>query len=1028
MRHRKNWPALVAGLLVLSSAWHRAPALDAALDISQYAHKGWKIRAGFPPAVIESIAQTSDGYLWLGTQSGLIRFDGDHHQVWNAPGRSLRSIRALLGARDGSLWIGMPNGLARLHAQRLTDYADLAGFDVFSLLEDHEGTIWANGQTPIEDKLCAIRNESATCKVMPTRFGALQEDSSGGIWGAGVDGLWKVSPEPVRGWVNAGADPPLVTSVLEVGPGKLLVGTYSGIREFTAGQFAPGPTNLAGSDRLVTRLLRDKEGAVWAGMGHGLIHLHQGRADSFARVDGLTGEQVGSLYEDREGTIWVGTTDGLDQFRAYAIPTLSTKQGVRGVPLGVLSARDSSVWVATGQALTRVLRGQVTSYRSGAALHQAISDEYGANDSLEREIVDPGLGDDHGFAALTEDSEGRIWTASRHQVSVFAGGRYHPVIPLRDYVLAMAATRDGSIWVSSRTEGLLHILGNRIKERLAWSQFGSRGHATSLLPESRGNGLWLGFHGGGIAYLSEGGVHGFYDARNGLGNGQVKTLYLDENGTLWAATEAGLSGLRNGRFRTLTPDGGLPCARVHWVMQDDSKAFWLGTACGLVRIDEQELSRWLSGASQATKLTLFDSADGVRSQEEISDGSPLVTKASDGRLWFQALDGVSIVDPLHLHANPVPPPVHIESLVVDRKSYSPFQTIDVPPLPRELKVEYAGLSLVAPEKVQFRYKLEGHDRDWQDVGNRRQAFYTDLPPGKYRFRVIASNNSGVWNPRGASLDFSIAPAYWQTLWFRAACVAAFAALLVLVYRFRLRAVARNFERTLDTRVAERTRIARELHDTLLQSFNGLLLRFATASRLFRSKPEEAIKMLDDTIDQARQAVREGRDAVQGLRSSTEEPNNLSEAIGRLAAELSTHTPSADGGGAVGSAPMDIRVQVKGEPRPLHPIVRDEIYRIAAEALRNALRHSGGTQIEVEIQYEARQIQLRIRDDGRGIDETVLERGREGHFGIRGMHERAKLAGGRLSVWSAPNSGTELELTIPGSRAYAAPRKRQGVDA
>jgi len=373
-----------------------------------------------------------------------------------------------------------------------------------------------------------------------------------------------------------------------------------------------------------------------------------------------------------------------------------------------------------------------------------------------------------------------------------------------------------------------------------------------------------------------------------------------------------------------------------------------------------------------------------------------------------------MVDPRHLPFNKLPPPVQVEQVVADRTAYELASQVRLPPRVRDLRIDYTALSLVAPEKNAFRYKLEGRDSDWQEAGNRRQAFYTDLDPGDYRFRVIAANNSGVWNEEGATFDFSIAPAYWQTDWFRALCVLAFLALLITLYRLRVRQIARHFNATLDARVSERTRIARDLHDTLLQSFHGLLLRFQTAFQLLPERPMEAKKKLGSAIEQAAEAITEGRDAVQGLRASTAESNDLALAISTVGQELGTdsanHRPS-------------FRVAVEGEARNLHPILRDEIYRIAAEALRNAFRHSHAQQVEVEVRYDNEQFRLRVRDDGKGIDPAVLSgQGREGHYGLAGMRERATLVGGQLVVWSEVDAGTEVELRVPASTAYATAQK------
>jgi signal transduction histidine kinase len=440
-------------------------------------------------------------------------------------------------------------------------------------------------------------------------------------------------------------------------------------------------------------------------------------------------------------------------------------------------------------------------------------------------------------------------------------------------------------------------------------------------------------------------------------------------------------------------------------------------ACGLVRLSLPELDAWAVTADKDPKrqiqATIFDASDGVRGHSATTGYSPSVAKSTDGKLWFLPWDGVSVIDPRQLPFNKLPPPVYIERITADSKTYDAASDVKgqapLPPLVRDLKIDYTALSLVAPEKVLFRYRLEGWNRDWQDAGDRRQAFYGNLSPGKYRFRVRACNNSGVWNEAGTSLDFAIAPAYYQTTWFRLSCVGAFLALLGALYQLRLRQVARQFNMRLEERVGERTRIARDFHDTLLQSFQGVLMKFHAVTYMLMDLPE-AQKTLETVIEQARQALTEGRDAVQGLRSSTVVTNDLARAISALGEEL-----AAD---QTGRNCPEFRVQVEGTPRDLAPLVRDEVHRIAGEALRNAFRHAQAGRIEVEIRYDQRRLRLRVQDNGKGIDPKVLcGGGRAGHYGLPGMHERAKLVGGKLAVWSELGSGTEAELTIPASVAY-----------
>jgi signal transduction histidine kinase len=409
------------------------------------------------------------------------------------------------------------------------------------------------------------------------------------------------------------------------------------------------------------------------------------------------------------------------------------------------------------------------------------------------------------------------------------------------------------------------------------------------------------------------------------------------------------------------------------------------------------------------QFRLLDPLDGARTRK--ADFNP-AAKSPDGRLWFVATPVAQTIDPARVAKKSSVRPVYVESVAADRTQFPAQNGLGLPARVRDIQIDYTSPSLAIPKKIKFRYRLAGNDSDWQDAGTRRQAFYTNLRPGQYRFTVIASNEDGIWNMQGATLQFSIAPAWFQTIWFRTLCVLVFFGLLWSLYWMRLRQVQRQFNVSLEARVNERTRIARELHDTLLQSFNALLLRFQTAADLLSTRPDEARRTLDSTIDQAAQALIEGRDAVQQLRPTGLATSDLVCAIGSLGQAL------ADG--LNGDAPA-FHVEVEGAPRDLLPITRDEVYRIAGEALRNAFRHARACRIEVDIRYDRRQLRLRIRDDGQGIDPQLLRTdGLSGHYGLRGMRERAQSLGGELTIWSEVNSGTEIDLTVPSSIAYAKP--------
>lgn len=994
----------MAGLLLAGSPC--AFALNPALGVSQYAHTPWKIRDGFPRGAVTSIAQTPDGYLWLGSEFGLFRFDGVRSVPWQPPvNQHLPSsqIMSLLAARDGTLWIGTGKGLASWKEGKFKQYPELGDRYIFKILQDREGSIWASG-VGTTGKLCAIRNGSVQCYGDDGALGIgalnLYEDSKGNLWAGVHHGLWRWRPGSPKFYPLDG-EPDGIQGLGEDDDGTLLVGWNGGLWRFVDGKTEAYPLPRTIGQFRARRLLRDRDGGLWIGTSdRGLVRAHHGKRDVFAPSDGLSGEKVITIFEDREGSIWVSTANGLDRFHDLAVTTLTVNQGLRNaVVLSVVAARDGSVWFATRAGLSRWMRGQITNY---GRPHTEFLTGKGERIRTLNELD---------TIAVFQDDRERIWVATTNGFGYLKDDRFIPVDDLPGGpVTAIAQDTAGNVWVGNEPTGLFQVLQDRVVQQIPWSRLGRSAHATAMAAAPSG-GLWMGFHLGGVAYFNDGQVRASYSATAGLGEGRVNYLGFDRAGALWAATEGGLSRLKDGRIATLTTRSGLPCDTIHWAVEDDLDSFWLYTACGLVRIARSELDRWIGDAKQAIQVTVFDASDGVRSLGIAGHFAGQVAKSADGKLWFLPWDGVSVVDPRHLPFNNLPPPVHIEQITANRKRYDATAGMRLPALIRDLQIDYTALSLAAPEKVRFRYRLEGHDTDWQEADTRRQAFYNDLPPRKYRFRAIACNNSGVWNDAGASFDFFIEPAYYQTTWFLVSCAAVFLAILAGLYRLRLWYLVSQFNMRLEERVGERTRIARDLHDTLLQSFQGVLLKFHAVTYALPDRPAEARKTLESAIEEARQAIAEGRDAVQGLRSPTVPTEDLARAVGTLGEGL---TASPDG-----RPSPDFRVQVEGTTRKLAPVVRDEVYRIAGEAMRNAFRHAGAGRIEVDIHYDNRQLMVRIRDNGKGIDAKVLdEGGSAGHHGLPGMHERVKLVGGKLAIWSELHSGTEIELTVPASVAYA----------
>jgi signal transduction histidine kinase/ligand-binding sensor domain-containing protein len=1003
-------------------------ALDPSLDISQYAHTSWKVRDGFAKGAISTIAQTPDGYLWLGTEFGLLRFDGVRAVPWQPPnGEQLPSnhVFGLLVARDGTLWIGTRKGLASWKDGKLTQYGEVAGVQINRFREDRDGTVWFGVYGPPKARFCAIRAGRVECYgegIFGDGVFALYRDREGNLWVTDPTGLWRWLPGPPTRYafprgVNEAND------LTEDDAGTLLLATNDGLKQLVDGKIQNYPVPGISGQFRPSHFFRSSDGSLWIGTHQGLLRLHHGRVDGFRASDGLSGDHVAGIFQDREGSLWVASGEGLDRFREYPIPTISRNQGLAGSEAwSVQAAPDGAIWVGTGDGINRWVNGHVTVYRGRSALGQThprdeTEPKVGVNAT---EIAKSGLRG--GPESLGLDGAGRLWASTNEGVFYFEQGKFVrlPGIP-GGIIPSIAGDGHGNVWILHAAAGLFRWSPDAPVQQISPSQIGQK-LARTILPDKESGGVWLEFVEGGVAYLKDGKTVRSYDPADGLGSGVVDQLRFGSRGGLWAATEGGLSRINirdghinDGPIETLSSKNGLPCDTVHWSMEDDDHNIWVYMPCGLARIDAAEWYAWVDDPKHVVKTIIFDTSDGVRSVAVYGAFSPRVTKSADGRIWFLPKDGVSVIDPRRLVVNKLPPPVQIEQITVDRKTYDAVPGLRLPPHVRNLAIDYTALSLVAPEKIHFRYKLEGQDPDWREVVNDREVQYSNLGPRHYTFRVMASNNSGVWNEAGASLEFSVLPAFYQTIWFRLLCAVGFMAVLWGIYQLRIRELRRQFNIGLEARVNERTRIARELHDTLLQNFQGVLLKFHAVSYMLGDRPE-AQKTLATVIDQARQAITEGRDAVQGLRSSALAGNDLARAIRMLGEELTSHETGNHGPGNRGPA---FSVQVEGTPRDLAPILRDDVYRIAGELIRNAFRHAEAGRIEVELWYDQRQFRLRIRDDGKGIDPKILNAGaRAGHYGLPGMHERAKLVGGKLTLWSEVDAGTEAELTIPAAIAYA----------
>jgi PAS domain S-box-containing protein len=734
------------------------------------------------------MAQTTDGYLWIGTQAGLMRFDGVRFVSWRPPeGIELPSsrINSLLGARDGSLWIGASMGLARWRNGKLTNYKDATG-SIMAILEDRTDAIWI-ARANLSDTngpLCKVTDTGLRCYgkedglALPFAV-TLANDSLGNVWLAGgaMVSRWQTSSADT--YVPAGLNPAEnFNGVLalagrpdgSVWVGSVHAGKGGGLQQLAQGAWKPFVTpEFDGSTLKVTVLLLDRDRSLWVGtLNEGIYRIQGNKVDHFRGSDGLSGDAVSGIFQDREGNIWIATSRGIDKFHDIRVASFSTRQGLSADQVNsVLASRDGTVWI--GNYGLDVLRlGKITSIQPRNGL--------------------PG----REMTSLLEDRAGRLWVGVDQELSVYKQGKFRK-IHARDgsplgTVRAMTEDLDGSIWAATKftdsRRRVLRIEDLKIREEIDAPELPL---ANTLAADPHG-GVWLGLESGGLARYRNGQME-FFSLNQSPHDGPVHGLLVNSDGSVLAATTSGLVGWQNGRVQSLTVRNGLPCDVIYALISDRKATLWLYAACGLIAIPSEELQRWWKSPDATVKIRLLDVFDGA--QPMSTPFRPNASQSPDGRLWFANQNVVQMIDPDHLDRNPILPPVHVEEIIADHKSYAPRDALRLPALTRNLEIAYTALSFVAPQKVRFRYKLEGHDSEWQDPGTRRQAFYTNLRPVNYRFRVIASNNDGVWNEEGATLAFSMAPAWFQTWWFRGGCLAAFLSLLWALYQLRVQQLERQ---------------------------------------------------------------------------------------------------------------------------------------------------------------------------------------------------------------------------------------------
>jgi signal transduction histidine kinase/ligand-binding sensor domain-containing protein len=972
-------------------------ALDPTHLLSQYGHTAWRTRDGDIPARVFPIAQTKDGYLWIGTRAGVFRFDGVRFVPLIAPeGTQLPSsfIVSLVGSRDGSLWIGTTRGLARWSNQRLTLFPNDSR-DASTLLEDAAGTLWFSSRPLARaprapPSICRVSGTAIVCHGKPEGLdlaaatccvGSLTQAADGGLLISTDQAVVRWKPgEASTSVVHAakvGASIPGVMVLARDAREQIWVGVDArgaqlGLNRLENGSLKPLTSPIDGSAHAVQALFVDSHDTLWIGtLDQGIYRLRGDRIDHFSASDGLSGDGVYWFHEDREGNLWVSTSEGIDRFRDLAVTTFSKREGLSVDEVdSVMAARDGKIWIGSADALD-ILDGEtVTAIRAGKGL--------------------PG----NQVTSLLQDHSGTIWVGIDKTLSIYENGKFLPVTGLdggpMGFVYALVEDAQHDVWARVPKKMV------RIRDRIAREEVAVPSTKLAADPSA---GIWQGLSTGNLVRYRDGEAETIEYPRRAA----VRHMIAASDGAILAGTDMGVIGWKNGVRRTMDATSGLPCDAVHALMLDAGNDLWLYTQCGLLQISNTALRAWWDASGSPLPIRVLDVFDGARPAQAPFQAA---ARSPDGRLWFANGLSLQMIDPAKSSPPPLALPVHIETLIADGTPHPIGHDVVLPSHPHDIEIAYTALHLAVPQKVRFRYRLHGLDDQWQEPGARRQAFYTDLPPGSYRFDVAATRGDGIWTDAEPSLNFVVAAAWYQTTWFRFACVALGVLALSLVYRWRMRQIAQRAHARFDERLAERTRLARELHDTLLQTIQGskMVADDALDATDF-DRLHQAMKRLSVWLGEA---ISEGREALNSLRNSTTQTNDLAESFRRAAEDCVLH------------GEITVNFSVQGAAVDMHPIVRDEVYRIGYEAIRNACAHSRAERVTVTLRYAEDLLSLEVGDNGIGIDAATAWT-KPGHFGLHGMRERAARIGATLTVTSTPGAGTGIMLVVPGSAIFRGSR-------
>ncbi|HVH26685.1 MAG TPA: two-component regulator propeller domain-containing protein [Vicinamibacterales bacterium] len=969
---------LLSTLLILGPAARLSRAVELRGVLTDYSLSTWGLSEGLPASVVWAIVQDLEGYLWLGTDAGPVRFDGVRFatsEELGLPAPAKGPVRALLSARDGSIWFGYAGqgGVTRLHKGRVQHYGPNEGLDpiaVTLLFEHPAGVVWAGNERGLY-RLESDRWQRSDEGVPATPVYHAHVDTAGRFLVSTAMGVFRRNPGQSR-FEPAGVLSEPVRGLGEDSSGTVWVSDeVVGFRELHQRRAF---THSIDDQARGSRLLYDRHGNLWVGtFGRGLWRVRadpRSRVQTIEKTTALTSFTVMSLMEDREGNLWVGTADGLNRLTPYKVTPISDLGSVRGVE----ASPDGSIWVGTFDALFRFRNGDV-------------------RDRVEPEHLSAPL------AAMHVDNRGTLWVATEAGLLRFDNGRRSTVrLPAghsaRNINFISSGLQDRVLFQDVEL-GLFQFDGAQFTPLSLPLHL--RQVKLSAVHVDRSDRIWLVFENGWVGAVDTAGTQHFYDPEERLDAGVPQSIYQDRSGIIWFGGTGGLSRFADGQFTTLHTAEGFPIGPVTGIVEDDLSDLWVAIeGAAIVQVRRIELQRALSDPSHRLRYNVYDKSDGLAGTPRSFDDNPSVTRGRDGRLWFVGGRGVTVVDPRSLPAErAVPARVRIEGAYIDDRRVEALQETELSPRTSRLEIQYAVLNLTAPFKTRFRHRLQGFDDQWIEAGTRREAFYTNLPPRQYQFQVIASNDDGTWTDPGAVWSFTIAPMFYQTTWFAVVSVVTVVVGVAAAWYLHLRQVRRRFALLL----GERARLSREIHDTLLQSLVGVALQFdAMASDIDSSIPprKDDFVRMRKTVEEY---IREARQSIWDLRS----PKLRS-------ADLVTALQDA-GEHATSGLPVEFEMTVTGTPRRWSDKAEEQLLRIGQEAILNAVRHADAKRVRVELAYSDESVVLRVLDDGRGFDpELVAEI--EGHYGLVGMRERAKVTGGEVRIWSSIGRGTEVEAVVP----------------